>query len=486
LNQKSQELLAGLGPQQKRDLLRRMLEQRSQQPREFPLSQHQLGMWFLTRMAPDAVSYNTALAVQASPVLDEGALARALEKLAQRHPALRTVFLARDGAPLQRVCDNPRVPVRVVDMTGASDEALYRAVIDDYRLPFDLTITPFRVALFRRPDGDVLLLTVHHIAFDAWSANVLYRELRALYESERNGGVLELPPIAATYRDFVDWQSKMLESEEGEDHWQYWSGRLSGNLPVLTLPFRKHVTTLSFDGGTTAINIGGTLYARARDFARQQQATVFSLVTCAYSILLHRLSDQNEVVIGTAVSGRTQPQWANVIGDFINMLPLRMTFSNELCAGHFLQAVSAEIRSALAHQDFPFPLIVERLRVRRDGSRSPVFQAMINVHVAREGSELSELFDDRAMPFGQSLLRNYKIPQQEGQYDLALELLDTGEALVGGLRYSEQCFDAEAAAYVARQLVSLFDQMVQQPGARVAEYRIEPLVKSLDSEHFVI
>jgi Condensation domain len=487
LNEKQNDALAGLGPQEKRDLLRRMLEKKAQQERDFPLSQHQRGMWFLDQMTPGIISYNTALAVRATPVLNTTALSRAIEKLSQRHAALRTIFLARDGVPLQRVCDRAAAPVRIVNMAGASDESVRQAVIDDYRLPFDLETSPLRVTLFRQEDSDVLLLTVHHIVFDAWSAGVLYRELTALYDAELRGGAAGLDLIPAAYRDFVDWQLKMLESEEGEDHWQYWSGRLSGSLPTLDLPFRKDLTqTPSFSGGTVPLHIGGPGYTRLKELVRERQITVFSAVAAAYSALLHRLSGQDELLIGTAVSGRTQPQWGNVIGDFINMLPLRLAFPAELDAGQHLQAVSVEIRNSLAHQDFPFPLMVERLRVRREPGRSPLFQAMVGVHVARAGSELSRLFDDHAMPFGDSLLRNYPIPQQEGQYDLALELLDTGEALLGGLGYNEEAFDAEAAGYMATQFASLLEQIAAQPRSRINEYHIDPRPDSAANEHFVI
>jgi hypothetical protein len=486
MNRITQKTLAELTPQQKRDLLRSMLSEKSRVSDEFPLSRHQLGLWVLVRLAPESASYNTALAVRASPALDSDALSRALEKIIHRHPALRTVFLERDGVPMQRVCEKGAT-LRIINLDGADDETLKQSVIQDYRVPFDLQVSPMRATLFRLNDSDLVMLNMHHIVFDAWSANILYRDLAALYQQELRGMPAALAPASATYRSFVDWQSGMLESEEGRSHWGYWSERLKDNPPDLDLPFRKKATKVpSFTGTTIPLTIRGMVYQRLKALAISEQVTVFSVLATVYSIMLHRLSGQPEIIVGVAVSGRTQQQWAGIIGDFINMLPLRLFFSPDLRFEHHLQNVSTEIRNALAHQDFPFPLMVERLRMRRDSGYSPIFQAMINMHVARAGTELSRLFDNSAMPFGDSLLQPYPIPQQEGQYDLALELLDTGDEMVGGLRYATDAFDDSTAGQLGQQFLSLVNQITGNPRRQLDEFRIDPPGGTASTELFVI
>ncbi len=486
MNRIGRKTLAELTPQQKRDLLRTMLAEKARVRQEFPLSQHQLGLWVLARLAPDSASYNTALAVRATPPLDADALSRAIEKVIQRHAALRTVFLTRDGIPLQRVCEKG-TRLRIIHLEGADEGGLKRSVIEDHRQPFDLEVSPMRATLFRLPGADVLTLNVHHIVFDAWSANILYRDLAALYQQELRGTPASLGPAPETYRSFVEWQSAMLESEEGQSHWRYWSERLKDHPPILDLPFRKKgADGRSFKGRTVPLTIRGAVYQRLKARVSSEQVTVFSVLAAAYSLMLQRLSGQTEVAVGAAVSGRTQQQWAGIIGDFINMLPLRFFFSPGLSFEKHLQNVSAEIRNALEHQDFPFPLMVERLRVRRDSGHSPIFQAMINVHVARAGTELSRLFDNHAMPFGDTLLENYPISQQEGQYDLALELLDTGDEIVGGLRYATDAFEDCTVVHLGQQFLSLVEQIAEAPRRQVQDFHIDPPSEAETTEKFII
>lgn len=478
--------LEALTPQQKRELLRRLLANKAAAgaPREFPLSYHQLAMWFLHRMAPELASYNTALAVEASPPLDTAALGRALNALAERHTALRTVYPVTGDVTIQRVNDAAPVPVRVVDAAALSPGQIHQAVLEEYARPFDLGLSPLRVALFRAENRDVLLIVVHHIAFDAWSAGVVYRELRALYED----GNAILPPLDAGYHDFVRWQREMVDSHEGEAHWRFWSQQLTGPQPELELPMRKAMTGKRlFSGAAVPVVVDGVVYCRLKELIREHQTTVFSAVTAAYTALLHLASGQDSLIVGTPVSGRTRSEWELLVGDFINMLPLPVHFPPGLRASDHLATVTLAIRQALEHQDFPFPLMIERLRVRRDAGRSPLFQAVVNVHVARGGSDLMRLFrQGERMPFGGSTLRSYAIPQQEGQFDLGLELLDTGDALLGRLHYSEDAFERYAAEYLTRQFTAVLRQMVEAPGRLIGEFAIEPWNGSEDCEHLVI
>ncbi len=480
--------LEGLTPEEKRELLRSLLKNRNRPRSRYPLSHHQAAMWFLDRMAPGSVSYNTALAMRAEPPLKLEPLRRSFEQLVERHAALRTVFESVDGVPVQSVREHAPVDLKIVAIEN--EDRLLDAVVAEYRLPFDLEKNVLRTALFRGPGYDVLLVVIHHIVFDASSAVVFYRELRALYDAACGIPAGALPPLPATYYDFVQWQAEMIESAEGHAAWEYWSQRLSGELPVLNLPFAKPVPSgLSSEAETIPLRIEGVAYTRLKDLVREQRTTLFSVLAAAYTVLLHRLSGHTDLIVGMPVSGRTRPEWERLMGDFINMLPLRVSFPGDFRFAEHLKAVSTETRNALAHQDFPFTLMAERLRVPRFYGTSPIFQTMINVHVARQGSELSRLFDSgNPLPFGSSQLRHYPMPQQEGQFDISLETMDTGAGLVGGLRYMPGKFDKRDAEHMVEQFASVLRQVGAQPDLCVSGLRVEaPAADECPSEgeHFV-
>ena len=480
--------LDGLTPHEKRELLRRLLSNKNRPPSRYPLSHHQTAMWFLNRMAPGSVSYNTALAMRAEPPLNLEALRSSFEQLVERHSTLRTVFHSVDGVPVQSVREHAPVDLKIVAV--ANEDRLRDAVVAEYRLPFDLEKNVLRTVLFRGPGYDVLLVVIHHIVFDASSAGVFYRELRVLYDAACGISAGALPRVPATYYDFVRWQAEMIESAEGHAGWQYWSRRLSGELPVLKLPFaRPAPSALSAQGATVPLRVEGDIYTNLKHLVREQRTTIFSVLAAAYTVLLHRLSGHTDLIVGMPVSGRTRPEWEDLLGDFINMLPLRVSFTTGLRFAEHLKAVATETRNALAHQDFPFAVMTERLRVPRLFGTSPIFQAMINVHVARQGSELSRLFEGgNPLPFGSSQLRHYPMPQQEGQFDLALEVMDTGAGIVGGLRYIPGKFDKSDAEHMAEQFASVLRQVGAHPDLCVSRLSLEaPAADECPSEgeHFV-
>ena len=436
-----------------------------------PLSHGQRALWFLHQTAPESAAYNTAFAVAIRSALDPAALRRAMGHIVARHEALRTTFRCDEGTPAQQVWDAREVPLETIDAGGWSDDELTEQVGVAYRRPFDLERGPLvRVVLFgRRPADHVLLITLHHIVGDAWSLWVLVDELLKGYRAELEGRPLSLP-AAARYSEFVRWQSELLESNAGATLWDYWRTVLGGELPVLALPTdRPRPPVQTRAGASLPFQLPEPLSRALRELARHEGATLYTVILAAFELLLHRFSAQHELVLGTLTSGRTNSDFAEAVGYFVNPVVLRSRLTTDRTFSAFLASVRATAIDAVDHQDFPFPLLVERLQPRRDPSRSPIFQVLFVLQKAplRRSPAAMASASSGALS-GDLQLEPFWFPQMEGQFDLTLEVTDA-EPMTGVFKYSTDLFDAGTVQRARSYFERLLESVAARPDARLSE-----------------
>ncbi len=472
--------LERLSVEEKRALLKRLLlEKTDTSAREFPLSYGQRALWFIHKLAPESAAYNVAFTARVNPEPDLPALKRALGRLVERHPALRTIFPEKAGEPVQRVLPAAEVDFTIVD-APAEEDCLRAAVVSEYRRPFGLDRPPFRVLFFRTPQrSGVLLISVHHLIFDAWSVQIVFEELRRLYEAELRGAPAELPRCPAQYADFVAWQQGMLKAPESARLREHWASVLSGDLPLLHFASaRRRPPIPTGRGGSIPITLGGDLSERLRELARAHQTTLYTVTLAALQVLLRNCSGQEDILIGSPVSGRNQPQWTNIIGYFVNMVPIRADLSGNPPFADHLARARAAVLGALAHQDLPFPLMVEQLQVRRDSAGAPMIQVMFNMVSTPRGTELSRLFTAApgapGVVFGNVQFEPFLIPQQEGQFDLVIELTEVQGTVEGVLKYSLDLFEREAAERMACHYRGLLESVAANPQAPIGDLMLSP------------
>jgi hypothetical protein len=468
------EELSRLTPEEKRELLRRLLAERAAVGSgDYPLAHSQRALWFLQRLLPDTCAYNVAFAVRAQPPLDIEKLHEALDHLVARHPALRTIFPEKDGQPIQRVLPVAKARLHVIEAADLSDAELLAVVRTDYQRPFCLDEPLASVTLYRRDDEDVMLINVHHLVFDAWSLQVLFADLRALYEAELNGVKSTLPPIAAQYRDFVAWQGDLLDEARGQELFSYWEGALAGEIQPLEIPSSQiRPPTLALRGTHEPFSLSPELSSSLHALARSHSTTLYSVFLAAMQVMLYQFSGKTDITIGTPVSLRTRSEWANVIGYFINMLPMRGKVDDAEAFSAHLARTREMVLGALSHQEFPFSLMVDRFKIRRDLNRSPVFQAMLNVNVSPRTSELSRLFtagQQEAVNFGTSYLTSYMMPQQEGQFEIVIEVTDSNGVLNGNLKYQTDLYSADTAKRMLTAFRSILETIVVDPDTRIED-----------------
>ncbi|HST62969.1 MAG TPA: amino acid adenylation domain-containing protein, partial [Longimicrobium sp.] len=423
-----------------------------------PLSFAQQRLWFLEQLGGTGAAYHVPMRLRLRGELDRGALERALGRIVARHEALRTVFPTVDGEPVQHIAPVGESGFRLVedDLRASPDaeDALRRLVQDEAGTLFDLAQGPLvRGRLVRMAaDDHVLLLTMHHIVSDGWSAGVLHRELGTLYTAFARGEPDPLPPLPVQYADYAAWHRRRVEGPVLEAQAEYWTRTLAGAPELLELPAdRPRPPRQDFAGASLQVELDEDLTVALKTLSQRHGTTLFMTLLAGWAAVLSRLSGQDDVVIGTPSANRGQPEVEALIGFFVNTLPVRVDFSGAPTVAELLGQVRARALEAQQNQDIPFEQVVERVQPVRSLAHSPLFQVLFAWQNALgERLELPGL-QSAAVPSS---------AQETAKFDLALTLAESGDRIVGGLSFATALFDRATVQRWVGYLLRVLEEMV--------------------------
>jgi amino acid adenylation domain-containing protein len=446
-----------------------------------PMSFAQELLWLLDRANPGMHGYNVPRTARLRGPLDVAALQGALDGIVARHEVLRSTFDLVDDEPRQIVHAPAPVALAITDLSDRSDAAreteAMALVRELSRRPFDLTRDPqLRASLLRLGDEDhVLLLESHHVSSDAWSRNILMRELSALYDAHRRGEPSPLAPLALQYGDFARWQRDALQGAGYERHVAFWRTQLRDAPALLELPTdRPRPATPSFEGATRSRMLSPDLLERLRAMSKAQGSTLFVTLLAAFDVLLARSSGQDDIVVGSPTAGRAQEGIEGLIGYFANTLVLRTQLDGDPTFAEVVARVRETTLSAFEHQDVPYEKLVLELQRDRALGRGGLFQVMFTL----QDAELRTL----ALPGLQ--FEPFGPARGATKFDLSLFMHERAEGLRAAFEYRTDLFDAETIDRMLSRLETLLEGIVANPGAPISTLPILPAVDRLQLQQW--
>ncbi|HEU5376437.1 MAG TPA: condensation domain-containing protein, partial [Ktedonobacteraceae bacterium] len=433
-----------------------------------PLSFAQQRLWFLQQLEPESAAYNEAMAARLQGSLDLQAFTRMIREVIGRHEVLRCRFPLRAGQVVQVLDEQVRqcFEVPLHDLRTLPPEQreaeMRRWAHEQMQHPFDLqTELPWRTFVLQLDEQEYVSLTImHHIVTDGWSWSIFHREFRELYAAFSQQQDSPLAELGLQYGDYAHWQRQWVESEVAQRQLKYWQRQLQGPLPVLDLPTdRERGEQGSARGQRVAIEIAPVLAQQVQALGRQAGATVFMTLLSALLILLYRYTQQEDMLVGTPIAGRTQPEVEPLFGCFLNTLVLRTKLGGETSVQELVQRVREVTVEAYDHQEYPFEKLVEVLQPERDLGRNPFFQVLFSL----QNAPLEEL------AFHGLRWTPVEIETDTAKFALELALQETATGIVGYLEYQSEVFEPGTVERMGRHYVQILREMVRQPQQQIGE-----------------
>ncbi len=431
---------------------------------ELPLSFSQQRLWFLEQLDPANIAYNIPYSVRLKGTLDRNALERCLNEIVRRHEVLRTTFTMRNGKTVQVI--NPAEPwvLELHDLQhlprDEREPEARRLAMEESRQPFDLARGPMvRTTLLCLDEQDhVLLLTMHHIVFDAWSIGILLQEMGALYQAFTAGRPSPLPELPVQYADFAHWQTNLLQGETLAGHVDYWRAQLEG-VATLELPTdRPRPAVQTFKGAHQLFTLSDSLAQSVHDLSRREGVTLFMTLLAAFQVLLHRYTAQTDISVGTPIANRNYREIEGLIGFFINTLVLRTDLSGDPSFHELLQRVRDTALNAYAHQDLPFEKLVEELQPERNLGRTPFFQVLFTV---RNSTSSRLTLPDLS-------LEGLDVETGTSKFDLLMMVDETEHGINFGIEYNTDLFDDSTITRMAGHFENLLTGIVMAPDSQLS------------------
>ncbi len=434
-----------------------------------PLSWAQQRLWFTSQLDNASAAYHIPLCLRIYGGLDSVALQSTLDALLRRHESLRTVFVNVEGEPVQRVLRTTPFELQDLDLRRRSRRQHEADVAECARAqlsaPFDLTAGPMiRGSLLRlAEDEHVLLITMHHIVSDGWSIGVILRDLANLYGTYCAGLPESLPPLPIQYTDYASWQRRASAQAHSHQHVLYWQEQLRGAPTLLELPLdRSRPPAQSYRGADATVWLDVDLTAQVRALSRRLDVTLAMTLQVAWTILLSRLSGHRDLVIGIPVANRPRVELENLVGFFVNTLPVRVRLDDDPTVAALLLRVKEIMLAAYAHQAAPFERIVEALQPVRSLSHGPVLQVLFAFQNARrETPQLPQL-----------VMAEDEVPLRTAQFDLTLSLREMAGGIRGFINYATDLFDHSTVERWVGYFATVLREMASRPDAQASRLQL--------------
>lgn len=428
----------------------------------YPMSSAQKRLFITNKYSDVGISYNVPLVIIIEGKLDIQKLNYTLAALFKRHECLRTSFDIRDNELVQIIHDTVNFTIETAKPSRPTSDFHY--LIEEFIRPFDLSVAPLlRVGVAElSPERYLLLIDLHHIITDGISLDIFVEDFINIYEGQT------LPELAIQYKEFTLWQNKLLNSEFIKRQEQFWLDIFSGSIPVINLPTDfPRPAIKNFKGDSIQFEVGGDMLERLTKFSKETETTSFIILLTIYYILLHKYTRQDDITIGTPIAGRTHADLYNVMGLFVNMLPLRNYMGGNKSFKKFLSEVKATTLKAYDNQDYQYELLVEKLNLTNDSSRNPVFDTMFTMEQLKVSSVMVD----------QLKMERYRFSPPISKFDLSVYARETDNKLLFVFEYCSVLFKKETIQEMFNNYVKIMKIVMDNRDIKINEIELIDAVK---------
>ncbi|HHL31338.1 MAG TPA: non-ribosomal peptide synthetase, partial [Oceanospirillales bacterium] len=429
-------------------------------------------LWFIDQMDGGSAHYNMPSALRLQGDFKVTVAEQAFTTIIQRHESLRTVFIDGNDGPLQVIKNQFDFTIKTTDLRQLTatkkKQTIAQAIEKDATQAFDLSQDlMLRVSYLKlSDDAGILLFNMHHIASDGWSTGILVNEFVRLYESILTGKENPLSPLPIQYADYAYWQRNWLQGEVLDKQLNYWDGQLAELPQVHSLPLDyERPQYQTFNGGAYAFEVGADTLKGLRKIVRDKNITLFMLMHAAFSLLLARYSNNNDIVIGTVVANRRQKELEPIIGFFINTLVLRADCSGNPTFSDFLTQIKNTNLDAQENQDVPFEHLVERLQPDRSTSHGALFQISLNMN--NNETEILSLPGVKLSPADTEQRQ-----QLSTKFELTLGVTEADDGLQLGFQYNKDLFKESSIKRLSHGFKLLLKDIAGNPEKRISDLQV--------------
>ena len=429
-----------------------------------PLSFAQQRLWFIDQLDPGNAAYNIPSAVRMEGKFDLGALEFAINEIVRRHEVLRTKFEVVEDEPFQVIEKWEPRRLDVEDLTSLTreekEEMATRLAREEAETGFDLRRGPLlrAKALKLEEEEHVLLFTMHHIVSDAWSMEILIREVGALYRAYLAGEAAPLEELPVQYVDFAVWQRERLRGEALEQELEYWRKQLAGVEPLKLPTDHPRPAVESYRGASQTFFLDADLATALRELGRQEGATLFMTLMAAFQTLLHRYTGQEDIAVGTPMANRERLELEGLIGYFVNTLVMRTKLSSDISFRELLHQVRDTALAAYSHAQAPFEKLVVELSPKRASGQNPLFQVWFFLENAVSSN-------DTVLP--EINISFVKTDFSPAKLDLALTMTAYPNGIAGSFTYAADLFEPRSIITLANRFQSLLRALVRDPNRKL-------------------
>jgi fengycin family lipopeptide synthetase D len=422
----------------------------------YPLSPAQYRVYIQEQFEGIGVSYNMPMVMHIEGNVDLAKVEQVFQQLVDRHEILRTSFIEHEGDIVQVIHKDQVIKLTDIHIDNVNE---LQAAIDGFIRPFDLGIAPLiRIGMITEPtDGSYhLVVDMHHMISDGISTNEIIHEFTKLYQGER------IPEPSLQYKDYVMWQHHVIQADRHQQK-QYWQNQLSDDLPILEMPTDyNRVDQRSFRGDSLQFLIPDEMVKRLNDLALHKRVTLNTLLVSIYAIVLSKYTRQQQVVIGSLVSGRNHAELASMLGMFINYIPLRIQLEPAYTYSEYLERCSNMMSSAYHNQDYPYESMITDLPARTPQGRNPIFDTMLIVHNQMDVGEVKHV--------GELKLTFDEWSTNTAKLDIKLDVfVDKAKGLVCRLEYNRQLFKRETVERLSQHYMAIMDAVLINPYVHIGQ-----------------